>query len=116
LRSARRPVQGPAAAEITAALREEPVALGREPAGPEHTAHVVPFCKASHRVEPLRARLARLAPLDREMLELAYFTGASPDAIALRYGVKDSEVRSRLRRALSNVSQERQPRSKEATT
>jgi DNA-directed RNA polymerase specialized sigma24 family protein len=101
---------------MAAAPPEEPVALGREPAGPEPTAHVVPFCKAPQRVEPLPARRARLAPLDREMLELAYFTGASADAIALRYGVKDSEVRSRLRRALSNVSQGRLPRSKEATT
>jgi RNA polymerase sigma-70 factor, ECF subfamily len=72
------------------------------PQEPDST--VVPLSRLARSRLQARAALARLEPMDREMLEWAYFGGLSARAIAARSGLAEGEVRQRLRAALFRLS------------
>ena len=70
-----------------AARREPPLEAPGEPAGADRTAAVV------------TAALARLAPNDREALQLVAWEGLTPAELAVALGVRPGAARVRLHRA-----------------
>lgn len=78
----------------TLELQEDPNGLGQ----PE-------LLSAVQQGQALHAALARLDPLPRQLLSLAFFRGLSHDEIALHAGLPLGTVKSHIRRALASLKE-----------
>ncbi len=86
--------------------RARPVSLEDMPEGFEPEADPVDPLASRERSETLSALIACLEKLDverREVLMLAYYRGASREALAARFGRPESTIKTWLRRSLAQL-------------
>ena len=86
--------------------RVRPASLDAMPEGFEPEADPVDPLASRERSEALSALIACLGQLDaerREVLMLAYYRGASREALAVRFGRPESTIRTWLRRSLAQL-------------
>lgn len=80
--------------------RADPLGDGIDPAGPERTDDTAAVREERRRVQ---SALGRLAPDQRQALELAYYGGLSQSEIAERLGVPLGTVKSRMFSGLAKL-------------
>ena len=86
--------------------RVRPASLDAMPEGFEPEADPVDPLASRERSEALSALIACLGQLDaerREVLMLAYYRGASREALAVRFGRPESTIKTWLRRSLAQL-------------
>lgn len=93
-----------ARAKALLALRSDRGTVGGGGTSVPAPALVLPLSRFSAAGTAARAALARMEPLDRKMLELAYFEGSTVRDLASRFGMSEEAVRIRLRESLLQVA------------